>query len=87
MVPRDKLIVVYDPKIPLDDAIKLMQDTGILPFFPSFLLFWLIIYNLGVNKLLIISKEEELVGLITSKDIVLRRTLVNATVDKNFQLG
>jgi len=67
MVPRDKLIVVYDPKIPLDDAIKVMQDTG-------------------VNKLLIITKEEELVGLITSKDIVLRRTLVNATVDKNFQL-
>jgi hypothetical protein len=42
--------------------------------------------NLGVNKLLIVGDDEKLVGLITSKDVVLRRTLKNATVDKNFQL-
>jgi hypothetical protein len=40
-----------------------------------------------VNKLLIVSERDDtLVGLITSKDVVLRRTLRHATVDRNFQL-
>lgn len=40
----------------------------------------------GVNKLLVVSKDDTLRGLITSKDVILRRTLVNATVDKKMQL-